>query len=172
MAPSRKFKFDHSWLWRHPVVKRRQLYLFSLLSPQSSDPVEMEEEQPQSNTQHPPQEEAARGGEQPSPQAPLQTSTVAKGSPPSTDQDKSPINTQEQSPQSQNKLLWKPIPPLVPETHSKTRDQSCQTEESSTSSHGQNTGGKNFPPPCVPVVVIYPPPLPGRPSSALRVIQI
>lgn len=109
----------------------------------------MEEEQPQSNTQHPPQEEAARRGEQPSPQAPLPTSTPAKGSPPSTDQE-SPINTPEKSPQSQNKLLWKPIPPLVPEMHSKTRDQSCQTEESSADSHGQNTGGKTFLPPLSP----------------------
>uniref|UniRef100_A0A3Q3VMP6 C2H2-type domain-containing protein n=1 Tax=Mola mola TaxID=94237 RepID=A0A3Q3VMP6_MOLML len=31
--------------------------------------------------------------------------------------------------QCQAKLLWKPIPPLLPESQTKTKDQSCQTEE-------------------------------------------
>uniref|UniRef100_A0A3Q3VVL1 C2H2-type domain-containing protein n=1 Tax=Mola mola TaxID=94237 RepID=A0A3Q3VVL1_MOLML len=39
--------------------------------------------------------------------------------------------------QCQAKLLWKPIPPLLPESQTKTKDQSCQTEEqNSTGSHG------------------------------------
>ncbi|XP_029901842.1 zinc finger protein 800b isoform X2 [Myripristis murdjan] len=51
--------------------------------------------------------------------------------------------------QPQAKALWKPIPPLQPQTESQrisavvTRDQSCQTEElqqSSTSNGGHNTG--------------------------------
>lgn len=43
--------------------------------------------------------------------------------------------------QLQAKPLWKPIPPLLPESHGSgtgtTRDQICQTETSG----GHNTGG-------------------------------
>lgn len=113
----------------------------------------MEEGQLQSDPQHPPQDEAPQKGDPSSAQAQLQTSTPAKAaaSPSSLDQEETEISVEEKdnaSTQIQAKPLWKPIPPLLPETHAETRDQSCQTEEqlqqTSTSSHGHNTGGKNL----------------------------
>lgn len=109
----------------------------------------MEEGQLQSDTQQPPQEEAPQKGDQSSAQAPLQTSTSAKALSSSLDEEETPTNLQEKgNSASQAKPLWKPIPPLLPETHTETRDQSCQTEEqlqqTSTGSHGHNTGGESF----------------------------
>lgn len=106
----------------------------------------MEEDQIQSDSQRPSQEETSRKAEQPPPQAALQTSAPA--SPSSLDQEESLTKFQEKGvpasqSQSQSKLLWKPIPPLLPEAHARTKDQSCQTEElTSTPSHLLNTGGK------------------------------
>ncbi len=108
----------------------------------------MEEGQLQSDTQHPPQEEAPREGDQSSDQVPLQTLVSAKAQPEILDQEETPLDIKDRinsAAQSQAKLLWKPIPPLVPESHTETRDQSCQTEErllqTSASSHGHHTGG-------------------------------
>lgn len=104
----------------------------------------MEEDQVQPDPQRPPQEETSGKAEQPPPQAPLQASAPA--SPSSLDQEESLTKVQEKGvpgSQSQSKLLWKPIPPLLPEAKARTKDQSCQTEElTSTPSHAHNTGGK------------------------------
>lgn len=104
----------------------------------------MEEDPIQPDLQGPSQEEASRKAEQPPAPAPPQTSAPA--SPSSLDQEESLTKAQEKglsACQSQSKLLWKPIPPLLPEAHAQTKDQSCQTEEqSSTHSQGHNTGGK------------------------------
>lgn len=106
----------------------------------------MEEDQIQSDSQRPSQEETSQKAEQPPPQDPLQTSAPA--SPSILDQEESPTKVQEKgvpASQSQSKLLWKPIPPLMPEAHAKTKDQSCQTEElTSAPSHVLNTGGKTL----------------------------
>lgn len=100
----------------------------------------MEEDQIQTDLQ----EDASRKAEQPAPQAALQTSAPA--SPSSLDQEESPTKVQEKGvlvSQSQSKLLWKPIPPLLPEALARTKDQSCQTEElTSTPSHVHATGGE------------------------------
>ncbi|XP_078098629.1 zinc finger protein 800b isoform X1 [Sander vitreus] len=104
----------------------------------------MEEGQLLSDSQHPQQEEPQRA-DQSSDQAQLQTSapdeTVSET--PMDDQEKSDSEAQLQA-----KPLWKPIPPLMPESHRSattgTRDQICQTEEwlqqTSAGSHGHNTG--------------------------------
>ncbi|KAF1372402.1 hypothetical protein PFLUV_G00265010 [Perca fluviatilis] len=104
----------------------------------------MEEGQLLSDSQHPQQEEPRRA-DQSSDQAQLQTSapdeTVSET--PMDDQEKSDSEAQLQA-----KPLWKPIPPLMPESHRSgttgTRDQICQTEEwlqqTSAGSHGHNTG--------------------------------
>lgn len=89
------------------------------------------------------QEEASRKAEQPPAQAPPHTSAPA--SPSSLDQEETLTNVQEKgvpASQSQSKLLWKPIPPLMPEAHARTKDQSCQTEEKTGSSQGHHTGGE------------------------------
>lgn len=108
----------------------------------------MEEGQAQSDTQHPPQEEAPREGDQPSDPAQLQTPASAEAPSDNLDQEETPKDGQEtgdSASNSQAKPLWKPIPPLLPETQTGTRDQSCQTEErlqqTSADSHGHNTGG-------------------------------
>lgn len=104
----------------------------------------MEEEQVQPDSQRPSQEETSRKAEQPPPQAPLQASAPA--SPSSLDQEESLTKVQEKgvlASQSQSKLLWKPIPPLLPEAHARTKDQSCQTEElTSAPSHAHDPGGE------------------------------
>ncbi len=109
----------------------------------------MEEGQLESDSQQPPQEEAAQEGGQASDQVPLQTLASANVQPQTLDQEETQLGIKEKNnsaSQSQGKLLWKPIPPLLPESHTETRDQSCQTEErlqqSSTNSHGHHhTGG-------------------------------
>lgn len=130
----------------------------------------MEEGQLQSDTQHPPQDEAPRKGDQSSAQAQLQTSTPAKAAASSSssssclDQEEAQISIQEKgnlSAQIQAKPLWKPIPPLLPETHTETRDQSCQTEEqlqpTSTSGHGHSTGGGKCTSLCSALASFHPP---------------
>ncbi|KAM9334887.1 LOW QUALITY PROTEIN: zinc finger protein 800b [Symphorus nematophorus] len=113
---------------------------------QSGGQAEMEDDQLQSDTQHLPQEETpGEGGDKPSDQAQLQTSASAKMLPEKLDEEETPIGIQEKGiSAAQSKPLWKPIPPLLPEAHAETRDQSCQTEEqlqqSSAGSHGHNTG--------------------------------
>nr|XP_033471262.1 zinc finger protein 800b [Epinephelus lanceolatus] len=110
---------------------------------------EMEEVQPQSGTEPPPQEEP-RGGDPSSDEAHLQTSALVLPSE-SLDQKETQMDVEEKgdsAAQLQAKPLWKPIPPLLPEPRrsstSETRDQSCQTEEqlqqTSAGSHGHNTG--------------------------------
>lgn len=104
----------------------------------------MEEAPVQPDLQGPSQEEASREAEQPPAQAPPPTSAPA--SPCSLDQEEALTKGQEKglsACQSQSKLLWKPIPPLLPEAHARTKDQSSQTEEQSgTPAQGHNTGGK------------------------------
>lgn len=104
----------------------------------------MEEDPVQPDLQGPSQEEASRKAEQPPAQAPPHASAPA--SPSSLDQEEALTKAQEKglsACQAQSKLLWKPIPPLLPEAHAKTKDQSSQTEEpSSTPGQGHNTGGK------------------------------
>lgn len=101
----------------------------------------MEEDQIQSDSQHPSQEETSQKAEQSPPQAPRQTSAPA--SPSSLDQEESLTKVQGPASLSQSKLLWKPIPPLLPEAHARTKDQSCQTEElTSNLCQDHNTGGK------------------------------
>lgn len=118
------------------------LYLISGLALQTAPQVDMEDSI-QPDPQGSPQEEASRKAEQPPAQAPPQTSAPA--SPSSLDQEETKV--QEKGicgSQSQSKLLWKPIPPLLPEAHARSKDQSCQTEEQcSTSSRGHHaTGGE------------------------------
>ncbi|XP_051248993.1 zinc finger protein 800b isoform X1 [Dicentrarchus labrax] len=112
--------------------------------PQSGGQAEMEEGQLQSDTQPPPQE-ATPEGDQPCDQAQLQTPASAEAPSGDLDPEESPIDVQEKDDSSaQAKPLWKPIPPLLPENQTETRDQSCQTEErlqqTSAGSHGHNTG--------------------------------
>ncbi|XP_059181776.1 zinc finger protein 800b [Centropristis striata] len=103
--------------------------------------VEMEEGQLQSNTQPSPQEEPQGGGDQPS----VETQHEP------LDQEETQMDVHEKDDsvsQLQAKPLWKPIPPLLPESQrgraTETRDQICQTEErlqqTSAGSHGHNTG--------------------------------
>ncbi|XP_054480628.1 zinc finger protein 800b [Anoplopoma fimbria] len=99
---------------------------------------QMEEGRLQSGTQHPAREEP-RGGDQSSDQAQLQTSASEN-----FDLNETPMEGQEKgdtAAQLQAKPLWKPIPPLMPESqrggHTRTRDQTCQTDQIS---HGHNTG--------------------------------
>lgn len=102
----------------------------------------MEEDQIQLDSQ----EEASRKAEQPPAQAPPQTSAPA--SPSSLDQEETLTKVQEKgapASQSRSKLLWKPIPPLMPEAHARTKDQSCQTEEKAGApSQGHHTGGETL----------------------------
>lgn len=122
-----------------------------VLVPQSGGQAEMEEDQLQSDTQHAPQEQP-REGDQSSDQAQVQTSASTEALSESLDPEEPPADVQEKddsAAQLQAKPLWKPIPPLLPETHrcgtTEVRDQSCQTEErlqqTSGGSHGHNTGG-------------------------------
>lgn len=124
--------------------------LLSVLVPQTGGQTEMEEVQPQSGTEPPPQEEP-QGGDLSSDEAHLQTSALVLPSE-SLDQKETQMDVEEKgdsAAQLQAKPLWKPIPPLLPEPRSsstsETRDQSCQTEEqlqqTSAGSHGHNTGG-------------------------------
>ncbi|XP_075967701.1 zinc finger protein 800b [Anarhichas minor] len=103
---------------------------------------EMEEGPLQPGPQHPPPEEP-RGGEQSSDQAQLQTSAPAEAPSENSDQTETTMEVQDKddtAAQLQAKPLWKPIPPLLPESHGSgtgtTRDQICQTEASG----GHNTG--------------------------------
>ncbi|KAF3705066.1 Zinc finger protein 800 [Channa argus] len=105
---------------------------------------EMEEGQLQSGTQHSPQLHP-QGGNQSPDQTQPQTSAEAVLE--NWDQKETPMDVQaDPGAQSQVKPLWKPIPPLLPEpepcksTTTETRDQCCQTDETSSSSHGHNTG--------------------------------
>lgn len=118
----------------------------------------MEEDQLYSDSLHSSQKEPHQKGEESSGQAPLQTSassSPAKASTAGLDQEENLTKVQEKdSPttHSQTKPLWRPIPPLLPESHIETKDQSCQTEEqTSTASHGHTGGGKCF------LSLIYPP---------------
>ncbi|XP_040002992.1 zinc finger protein 800b isoform X2 [Xiphias gladius] len=121
---------------------------------QSGGQTEMEEGQLQSDTQHPPQAQPD-GGDQSSDQAQLQTSASTEVLSENWDQKETPMNVEEKGDSLSQahplgKLLWKPIPPLLPEsehqrsTTTETRDQSCQTEEqlqqTRNGSHGHNTG--------------------------------
>nr|XP_046235695.1 zinc finger protein 800b isoform X2 [Scatophagus argus] len=110
---------------------------------QSGGQVEMEESQLRSDTQPSLQEEAPHEGDQSPDEVPLQTSASAEALSENLDQEKTRTDVQEKG-SSAAKPLWKPIPPLLPETHTKTKDQSCQTEErlqqSSAGSHGHYTG--------------------------------
>lgn len=119
-------------------------FLTSGLALQSAGQAEMEEGPVQPDPQAPSQEEVSRKAERPPAQAPPQTSAPA--SPSSLDQEDALTKAQEKglsACQSQSKLLWKPIPPLLPEAHAKTKEQSCQTEEQcSTPSQGHSTGGR------------------------------
>lgn len=121
-----------------------------VLFPQSGGQAEMET-QLQSDRQDPPQEHL-REGDQSSDQAQPQTSASAEARSGNLVPEETPMDYQDKddpASQHQAKLLWKPIPPLLPDTHrdstSETRDQSCQTDErlqqSSAGSHGHNTGG-------------------------------
>lgn len=108
----------------------------------------MEETQPQSDTQHAPQEQPPEG-DQSSDQAQLQTPASAEVPSENLDQEDMDQDKDDPASQHQAKPLWKPIPPLLPDPHrdgtSMTRDQSCQTDErlqqTSAGSHGHNTGG-------------------------------
>ncbi|XP_055368126.1 zinc finger protein 800b isoform X2 [Betta splendens] len=106
---------------------------------------QMETEEGQSDTQHPTQM-LPQEGDQSSDQ--IQLPTTASGEPLLENwvQKDAPMNVQEKADpaaqtQPQAKPLWRPIPPLLPErchyTTIETRDQSCQTDETS---HGHNTG--------------------------------
>lgn len=109
---------------------------------QSAGQTKMEED-----TQHPPQ------GEE---QLSDQTSVPAEAQPENSDEKETPMDIQEKSDSNGHPLakpLWKPIPPLLPDTQrsaavTETRDQSCQTEEEFQQtngwSHGHKTGGKRF----------------------------
>lgn len=102
----------------------------------------MEEGQPQSDPQPPPPEEDPQEGVQSSDQ----TSASAEVLSENLDQEETSIVQEKGNSGSQSaaKPLWKPIPPLLPEPHAETRDQSCQTEEwfqqTSAGSHAHNTG--------------------------------
>lgn len=111
----------------------------------------MEVEEGQSGTQHPSQTQP-HGGDQSSDLFQLQTAASAEALSENWNQKEIPVDVQEKAdPTAQNqpqaKPLWKPIPPLLPEpephqsTDTKTRDQSCQTDETSSNSHGHNGGG-------------------------------
>lgn len=116
----------------------------------------MEEGQLQSDTQHPPQEDALQKGDQSTALASLHTSASAKTLSSTLDQGEMLTSVQEKGgsvTQCQAKLLWKPIPPLLPENQTKTKDQSCQTEEqNSTGSLGHNEGGNYFFTPSVALI--------------------
>ncbi|XP_068442959.1 zinc finger protein 800b [Clinocottus analis] len=120
---------------------RRKSAAHCLRRLESAAQTENEEGQPQSDTQHPAQQEP-REGDQSSDQTQLQTSASAEVPSEDLDQIETPEEVEEKddtAAQLQAKPLWKPIPPLLPELHrngnSKTRDQICQTEE-----HGHNIG--------------------------------
>lgn len=111
----------------------------------------MELEEGQSGTQHPSQMQP-QGGDESSDQVQLETAASAEALLENRDQKETPMDVQEKAdPTAQNqpqaKPLWKPIPPLLPEpehsrgTATETRDQSCQTGETSYNSHGHNRGG-------------------------------
>ncbi|XP_067437454.1 zinc finger protein 800b isoform X2 [Thunnus thynnus] len=119
---------------------------------ESGGQTEMEEGQLQSDTQPSP-EAKPHGVEESSDQTQLQTSASAEELSENWDQTETPMDIQEKgdsAAQPKGKPLWKPIPPLLEpsdsnrSTTTKTRDQSCQTEEqlqqSSASCHGHNTG--------------------------------
>ena len=106
----------------------------------------MEEGQLHLDTKHPPQAQPREGD-----QIHVETSATAGLPSESLDQGETPMDAQEQTDsanQPQAKPLWKPIPPLLPEsqrgTATDTRDQSCQTEEkfqqTTACNHGHNTG--------------------------------
>ncbi|KAM9705415.1 zinc finger protein 800b isoform 1-T1 [Menidia menidia] len=112
---------------------------------QSAGQAEMEEGQLHLDTKHPPPAQP-KGGDDVHPQ------TSASAGPPSESlgQKETPMDVQEQAnsaTQPQSKPLWKPIPPLMPEPQganaSKTREQSCQTEEhyqqTTAGNHGHST---------------------------------
>ncbi|KAM4569345.1 zinc finger protein 800b isoform 2-T5 [Odontesthes bonariensis] len=106
----------------------------------------MEEGQLHLDTKHPPQAQPREGD-----QIHVETSATAGLPSESLDQGETPMDAQEQTDSAnefQTKPLWKPIPPLLPEsqrgTATDTRDQSCQTEEqfeqTTACNHGHNTG--------------------------------
>uniref|UniRef100_A0A8D2ZCR1 Zinc finger protein 800 n=1 Tax=Scophthalmus maximus TaxID=52904 RepID=A0A8D2ZCR1_SCOMX len=109
---------------------------------QSGGQTEMEEAQPLSDAQQPPQEQP-HGEDQSSERAELGTSASAEALSENWDQEKDDSA-------AQARPMWKPIPPLLPDpehhgsTSTGTKDQSCQTEEhlqqTSAGSHGHNTG--------------------------------
>ena len=143
------------------------MFLYLVWPSQSGGQTEMEEGQLQSDTQHPPQAQPA-GGDQSPDQAPLETSASAEALPENWDQKETPMNIQEKGAfATQAKPLWRPIPPLLPEPEdhrsftTETRDQSCQTEEqlqqTSTGSHGHNTGWYSFLLSAVPAALVHPP---------------
>ncbi|KAM3587597.1 uncharacterized protein V6R79_009812 [Siganus canaliculatus] len=105
---------------------------------QSAGQEEMEVDGLQSDTQQLQQEDTPLEGDQSTDQTPLQTSETQSEN---LDQTETPTTD---ACNLQTKPRWKPIPPLLPETQSKTRDQSCQTEDglqhTNTCSHGPNTG--------------------------------
>ncbi|XP_030296391.1 zinc finger protein 800b isoform X1 [Sparus aurata] len=115
---------------------------FTQKVPPSGGQTEMEEGQPQSDPQPPPPEEDPQEGVQSSDQ----TSASAEVLSENLDQEETSIVQEKGNSGSQSaaKPLWKPIPPLLPEPHAETRDQSCQTEEwlqqTSAGSHAHNTG--------------------------------
>ncbi|XP_038594676.1 zinc finger protein 800b isoform X1 [Micropterus salmoides] len=119
---------------------------------QSGGQAEMEEGQLQSDTQRPHQEQPREGDQSPD-QTQLQTSVSVEALSENLDQGEPPVDGQEKgdsAAQLQAKLLWKPIPPLLPvpgqhrSNTTEVRDQSCQTEErlqqTCAGSHGHNTG--------------------------------
>lgn len=109
----------------------------------------MDEGQLQSDTQHTAQTQPP-GGDQPSDQVQLQNPAPAEVLLENSEQKETPVDVQEKADpaaqtQPQAKPLWKPIPPLMPEPYNSvnngTREQSCQTDETSSSSRGHKTGG-------------------------------
>ncbi|XP_072233373.1 zinc finger protein 800b isoform X2 [Leuresthes tenuis] len=113
---------------------------------QSGGQTEMEEGPLHLDTKHPPQAQPREGD-----QIHVETSATAGLSSESLDQVETLMDAQEQTDsanQPQAKPLWKPIPPLLPESQRGTatdmRDQSCQTEEkfqqTTACNHGHNTG--------------------------------
>lgn len=130
-------------------------YVFCI-QPQSGGQAEMEEGQLQSDTQRPHQEQPREGDQSPD-QTQLQTSASVEALSENLDQGEPPVDGQEKgdsAAQLQAKLLWKPIPPLLPvpgqhrSNTTEVRDQSCQTEErlqqTCAGSHGHNTGEECF----------------------------
>lgn len=102
----------------------------------------MEEGQTQPDPPRPPQE--PKGGDQPSEPAPLQPPAPSEAPSEGSDQKEPPGDEEEtgdSASQLQAKPLWKPIPPLLPESNmsenGRTRDQICQTD----GSEGHNSGG-------------------------------